>query len=307
MQARRRHAGGAGGAPSRAGKVVPFRALEKLEGPILTRCRRWCDRACIDRAAVAATGRSISSSNPKLQNIHPQRSSAPGASGRVVARPGRVLVAADYSQIELRVLAHLSRRSGAPRRASHAIRTSTCAPPRRSSAWIRGPRSPASIARVAKAIDFRLVFGQTDFGLAVASRDRARGAPGVPRQLQHAPRGRRPLHGVAIAGRASAAGRSPPAGRVRPVPEEPPRRARTLRSYGERMARNTPNAGLGRRPGDQSGVDSARTSSAAEVDDAATSGSPSCCSPSMTSSSSRRPRLMDGAMDGGWPERWREH
>ena len=57
--------------------------------------------------AVAATGR-LSSSDPNLQNI-PFRTPQGRAIRRAfVAPPGRLLVGADYSQIELRVMAHLS-------------------------------------------------------------------------------------------------------------------------------------------------------------------------------------------------------
>ena len=82
---------------------------------------------------VTATGR-LSSTEPNLQNI-PTRTELGSQLRRMfVAAPGKVLVDADYSQIELRLLAHISGDQ-------HMIeafqrgRTSTPSPPPRCSAW----------------------------------------------------------------------------------------------------------------------------------------------------------------------------
>jgi DNA polymerase-1 len=57
--------------------------------------------------AVAVTGR-LSSNDPNLQNI-PIRTPKAGACARPSSRPpGHVIVSADYSQIELRIMAHIS-------------------------------------------------------------------------------------------------------------------------------------------------------------------------------------------------------
>jgi DNA polymerase-1 len=92
-------------------RILEFRKLEKLRSTYLDPLPRLADAAgrihTTFNNLATATGR-LSSSNPNLQNI-PIR----GAFGRrmrecFVAAPGKKLVAADYSQIELRVLAHLS-------------------------------------------------------------------------------------------------------------------------------------------------------------------------------------------------------
>jgi DNA polymerase-1 len=94
------------------GKMLEYRALSKLKStyvdalPGLVNPRTGRIHTSFHQT-VTATGR-LSSSDPNLQNI-PAR----GEEGRRIraafrAPPGRVLLAADYSQIELRVLAHLS-------------------------------------------------------------------------------------------------------------------------------------------------------------------------------------------------------
>ncbi|MEL7642248.1 MAG: DNA polymerase I [Solidesulfovibrio sp.] len=92
-------------------RILEFRKLEKLRSTYLDPLPKLADAAgrihTTFNNLATATGR-LSSSNPNLQNI-PIR----GDLGRrmrqcFVAGPGKALVAADYSQIELRVLAHLS-------------------------------------------------------------------------------------------------------------------------------------------------------------------------------------------------------
>ncbi len=93
-------------------RILEFRKLEKLRSTYLDPLPRLADAKGRIHTTLnnlsTATGR-LSSSNPNLQNI-PIR----GELGRrmrqcFVAGPGKALVAADYSQIELRVLAHLSK------------------------------------------------------------------------------------------------------------------------------------------------------------------------------------------------------
>ena len=113
--------------------------------------------------AVAATGR-LSSSDPNLQNI-PIRS----AEGRrirqaFVAPAGYKLVAADYSQIELRIMAHLARDEGL----LHAFQNDLDVH-RATAAEVFGVELEAVThdqRRSAKAINFGLIYGMSAFGLA---------------------------------------------------------------------------------------------------------------------------------------------
>lgn len=112
--------------------------------------------------AVAATGR-LSSSDPNLQNI-PVRSDL----GRLVreafiAAPGKRLLSADYSQIELRILAHLS---GDPAlveafRSGEDIHARTAG-----EVFGELGLSPGEARRRAKIVNFSIIYGKTPFTLA---------------------------------------------------------------------------------------------------------------------------------------------
>jgi len=113
--------------------------------------------------AVAATGR-LSSSNPNLQNI-PIRS----AEGRkirqaFIAATGYKIVAADYSQIELRIMAHLSADEGLLKAFSAGLDVHTA-----TAAEVFGvplDQVTTDLRRSAKAINFGLIYGMSAFGLA---------------------------------------------------------------------------------------------------------------------------------------------
>ncbi len=93
-------------------RILEFRKLEKLRSTYLDPLPRLADakgriHTTLNNLATA-TGR-LSSSNPNLQNIPIRGELGQRMRQCFVAGPGNLLVAADYSQIELRVLAHLSR------------------------------------------------------------------------------------------------------------------------------------------------------------------------------------------------------
>ena len=113
--------------------------------------------------AVAATGR-LSSSDPNLQNIPVRTEQGRRIRKAFIAPPGYRLLSADYSQVELRIMAHLSGDEGllAAFAAGEDIHRATAAE-------IFGvPLGEVSTEqrRSAKAINFGLIYGMSAFGLA---------------------------------------------------------------------------------------------------------------------------------------------
>ncbi len=114
--------------------------------------------------AVAATGR-LSSTDPNLQNIPIRTEEGRRIRQAFVAPKGYVLLAADYSQIELRIMAHLSGRQGPAQRLRGKNRTCI----RATAAEVFGVALDDVTddqRRSAKAINFGLMYGMSAFGLA---------------------------------------------------------------------------------------------------------------------------------------------
>jgi DNA polymerase-1 len=145
--------------------LLQYRELEKLRStyvdgllPLVARDGRI---HCVFNQTGAATGR-ISSERPNMQNI-PVRSEEGRTIRRAfVAAPGCRFVVADYSQIELRILAHLSRDPGLVEafRSGADIHTATAA-------RVFGVDEPGQdLRRKAKMINFGLLYGMEAYGLA---------------------------------------------------------------------------------------------------------------------------------------------
>jgi DNA polymerase-1 len=113
--------------------------------------------------AVAATGR-LSSSDPNLQNIPIRTPEGRRIRQAFVAPPGFSLVAADYSQIELRIMAHLSGDAGLLRAFAEDrdVHQATAA----EVFAVALSEVTADHRRSAKAINFGLIYGMSAFGLA---------------------------------------------------------------------------------------------------------------------------------------------
>ena len=113
--------------------------------------------------AVAATGR-LSSSNPNLQNIPIRTPQGRKIRKAFVAPPGHLILAADYSQIELRIMAHLSGDEGLLKAFHDGIDIH-----RATAAEVFAQDYDAVTddqRRAAKAINFGLMYGMSAFGLS---------------------------------------------------------------------------------------------------------------------------------------------
>jgi DNA polymerase-1 len=121
-----------------------------------------------------STGR-LSSSNPNLQNIPIRTEQGREIRRAFVAEPGHRLIAADYSQVELRILAHIAQDPGLLQAFANDedIHAATAA------AVLDIPLDQVDKyqRRIAKTVNFGLIYGQTAFGLAQTtgmSREEAR-------------------------------------------------------------------------------------------------------------------------------------
>ena len=148
--------------------ILDWRALQKLKGtyidalPLLVNADTGRVHTSFNQA-VAATGR-LSSSDPNLQNIPIRTELGREIRRAFVADPGHVLISADYSQIELRVLAHLADDETliAAFRAGEDIHDQTALK-------IFGAdsgRDPHELRRLAKIVNYALLYGKTAFTLA---------------------------------------------------------------------------------------------------------------------------------------------
>ncbi len=151
-----------------AQKVLDYRQLTKLKGTYVDALPELI--APEDKRvhttfnpAGAATGR-LSSSNPNLQNIPVRTELGREIRAAFVPEPGWTMLVADYSQIELRLLAHFSRDAVL----LDAFRNNEDIHTRTASEVFGVPPLMVTpeMRRNAKAVNFGIVYGQTSFGLA---------------------------------------------------------------------------------------------------------------------------------------------
>jgi DNA polymerase I len=147
--------------------VLEYRGLAKLKSTYTDRLPELADRHnrvhTSYHQAVAATGR-LSSSDPNLQNIPIRTAEGRRIRQAFVAPEGCRIVAADYSQIELRIMAHLSGDEGL----QGAFREDLDVHQATAAEVFGTPLDEVTPdqRRSAKAINFGLIYGMSAFGLA---------------------------------------------------------------------------------------------------------------------------------------------
>jgi len=149
-------------------RILEHRSLSKLKGTYTDKLAQMAlphtGRVHTHYAqAVAVTGR-LSSNEPNLQNIPIRTAEGRKVREAFVAPPGYVIASADYSQIELRIMAHLSH-DGALLRAFHEgldVHKATAA----EVFGVAVDQVSSEQRRYAKTINFGLIYGMSAFGLA---------------------------------------------------------------------------------------------------------------------------------------------
>ena len=148
--------------------LLDYRGLAKLKSTYTDKLPRMVDSRTgrvhtSFSQAVAVTGR-LSSSDPNLQNIPVRTPEGRRIREAFIAAPDHVVVSADYSQIELRIMAHLSQDAGLLKAFAEGLDVH-----RATAAEIFGV-APAEVSseqrRYAKVINFGLIYGMSVFGLA---------------------------------------------------------------------------------------------------------------------------------------------
>ena len=148
--------------------LLKYRSLAKLKSTYTDRLPEQINPATgrihtSYHQAVTATGR-LSSSDPNLQNIPIRTQEGRRIRQAFIAPEGYVLVAADYSQIELRIMAHLAQDEGLLRAFSEDLDVHKA-----TAAEVFGvalDEVTGDQRRSAKAINFGLIYGMSAFGLA---------------------------------------------------------------------------------------------------------------------------------------------
>jgi DNA polymerase I len=224
-----------------AAKILEYRQLAKLKGTYVDALPLLIDPATerlhtTFNQAGAATGR-LSSSNPNLQNIPIRTELGREIRAAFVPQRGWKLIVADYSQIELRLLAHMSRDAVLldAFRNGEDIHTRTAAevfgvPPLMVTSEHR---------RNAKAVNFGIVYGQTPFGLSQSLGIERREAEQYIRAYFERYSGVRRWLDLTIADVRRSGVSVNLFGRRRPIPDMNSRNP-NARNFAERTAVNTP-------------------------------------------------------------------
>ncbi|MBU2614433.1 MAG: DNA polymerase I [Elusimicrobia bacterium] len=148
-------------------KLIEYRELMKLKTTYIDSLLKLRDKN--DRIhtsfnqAITATGR-LSSSNPNLQNIPIRTDVGQKIRKAFTIEKGNILVSADYSQIDLRVMAHFSQDESFVKafKSNQDIHTATAS----EIFGINPERVDTNTRRIAKTINFGIIYGMSAYGLA---------------------------------------------------------------------------------------------------------------------------------------------
>jgi len=224
-----------------ADHVLVFRTLAKLKGTYADALGKLINRRTgrihtSYNQTVAATGR-LSSSDPNLQNIPIRTEEGRKIRSAFIPAPGWLLLSADYSQIELRILAHCSK----DEHLLEAFRDDEDIH-RRTAAEMFGV-SPIEVTpemrRQAKTINFGIIYGMGPFGLARRLRISTKTARTAIDKYFQGYRGVRRFIDTTIELARRLGYSETLLGRRRFIPELQSRN-KTIQQLGERLAINTP-------------------------------------------------------------------
>ena len=222
-------------------KIIEFREVTKLQSTYVIGLLDKIDpeskrvHSHFNQAGTA-TGR-LSSTDPNLQNIPIRSELGRKIRASVRAEKGKVLLAADYSQIDLRVLAHLSE----DKALCESFRTGGDIH-RRTAAEVFGVEPEAvdkEMRSRAKAVNFGIVYGQSAHGLAIElGISRGEAADFIKKYKERYPGVTEWMGETLEAARADLSVETM-LGRVRPLPEINAKNFQ-VRAFNERVAINTP-------------------------------------------------------------------